>query len=344
MTLPLVLALALAAAPLAQPAATKPSEQPKPGTGKPTESTPTDSAKPDAAKPDPSKAADWPFTTAKAETVASGFKFTEGPTWTPAGGGMFVFCDMAGNKVMGWNMAGTPLTLRDPAGNAIGSAADKDGRIVQVETKGRRIIRWEIKDGKAGEPVEVAAMLDGKKLGGMNDLIVRKSDGSIYVSHGTWFLRGEDAKEKFFMGVIRIAPDGKVTGVSGGMKGPNGLCFSPDEKTLYVNEYGEGKIYACEVKSDGTLGDRKLFADLGAMAKEKGIPGQGGADGVRCDEKGNLYSTGPGGIWVVSPAGKFVAMLPGRATNLAFGGPDGKTLLITTGSEVLKIGTKNRGL
>ncbi|MGH7130900.1 MAG: SMP-30/gluconolactonase/LRE family protein [Phycisphaerales bacterium] len=340
MTLPFVLVLALVA--VAQPAATKPAEQPKPGSGG--TDKPADATKPDAAKPDPTKSADWPFTTAKAETVASGFKFTEGPAWTPAGGGMFVFCDMAGNKVMGWNMTGAPVPLRDPAGNCIGSAADKDGRIVQVETKGRRIIRWEIKDGKAGEPVEVAAMLDGKKLGGMNDLVVRKSDGSIYVSQGTWFLRGDDAKEKFFMGVIRIAPDGKVTGVSGGMKGPNGLCFSPDEKTLFVTEYGEGRIYACEVKADGTLGDRKLFADLSAMARQNGVSGQGSADGVRCDEKGNLYATGPGGIWVVSPAGKFVAMLPGRATNLAFGGPDGKTLLITTGSDVLKIGTKNKGL
>ena len=217
--------------------------------------------------------------------------------------------------------------------------------IVQVETKARRIIRWELSGGKAGPVTEVASKMDGQPLGGMNDLVVRKSDGSIYVSQQTWFMRDPAERSKVkFIGVIRIAPDGKVTGASGGMKAPNGLCFSPDEKTLYVTEYSEGRIYSCEVKADGSLGDRKVFADLGAMAKERGVEGRGGADGIRCDEKGNLYSTGPGGIWVVSSAGKFVAMLPGRATNLCFGGPDGKTLFITTGSEVLKIGTKNKGL
>ena len=296
-------------------------------------------------KADPSKAADWPFTTAKAETVGTGYTFTEGPTWTPASGGMFVFCDMAGNKVFGWNMTDAPKVLRDPADNCIGSTTDKDGRIVQVETKARRIIRWELSGGKAGPVTEVASKMDGQPLGGMNDLVVRKSDGSIYVSQQTWFMRDPAERSKVkFIGVIRIAPDGKVTGASGGMKAPNGLCFSPDEKTLYVTEYSEGRIYSCEVKADGSLGDRKVFADLGAMAKERGVEGRGGADGIRCDEKGNLYSTGPGGIWVVSSAGKFVAMLPGRATNLCFGGPDGKTLFITTGSEVLKIGTKNKGL
>lgn len=312
----------------------------------PAENVPAKPSEP--AKPAPSeasKSADWPFTADKAEPVGSGYKFTEGPSWVPGekgSGGFFIFCDMRGDTVYRWDGgAEKPTELRKPSGAAVGSCADSKGNVYQVETGGRRLIKWSIKDGKASEAADFASKFEGKKLGGMNDCAFH-SNGSVYATHGTWFIDPKSAEFEH-SGVIRVTADGKVTKVCDGLEGPNGVCFSPDGKTAYVTEYGAGRINSFPVKDDGTFGEKKVFADLSAMAPTQGIKGKGGADGVRCDSKGNVYSTGPSGIWVLSSDGKFIAHLPVRATNLTFGGADGKTLLITTGGGVSKIGTKNAG-
>lgn len=301
--------------------------------------------KPASADSTPAKSADWPFTADKPESVAGGYKFTEGPTWVAEQNGkpgFFIFCDMAGDTVYRWDGgAEKPTELRKPSGRAVGSSADAAGNVYQVETGGRRIIKWSVKDGKATDAADFASKYQGKKLGGMNDVAVH-TNGGVYATHGEWFI---DTKTKEFehSGVIRISPTGEVTLLAPGLSGPNGICFSPDGKTAYVTEYGAGKINSYEVKADGSFGEQKLFADLSAMAPSHGVKSKGGADGIRCDNKGNVYSTGPGGIWVLSTKGEFVAHLPFRGTNLTFGGSDGKTLLITTGGGVAKIGTKNPG-
>lgn len=301
-------------------------------------------AKPVAPMEAAPKAADSPFTSEKPEEVAKGYKFTEGPTWVAGekGSGFFIFCDMRGDTVYKWDGgAEKPTELRKPSGASVGSCSDGKGNVYQVETGGRRLIKWSVKDGKATEAADFASKLDGKKLGGMNDCAYH-TNGSVYATHGTWFIDPKSAEFEH-SGVIRVTADGKVSKVCDGLEGPNGICFSPDGGTAYVTEYGAGKINSYEVKSDGTFGDKKLFADLSAMAPGHGVKGKGGADGIRCDNKGNVYSTGPGGIWVLNTKGEFVAHLPFRGTNLTFGGADGKTLLITTGSGVAKIGTKNAG-
>lgn len=291
------------------------------------------------------QAANWPFTADKAEPAATGYKFTEGPTWVPGekgSGGFFIFCDMRGDTVYKWDGgAEKPTALLKPSGAAVGSCADAKGNVYQVQTAERRLTKWTIKDGKASEVSGFAADFEGKKLGGMNDCAAH-ANGSVYATHGTWFIDPKSA-EFPHSGVVRAAADGKVTCVADGLVGPNGICFSPDGKTAYVTEYGAGRINAYPVNDDGTFGDKSVFADLNAMAPTHNVKGRGGADGVRCDNKGNVYSTGPGGIWVLSSKGEFVAHLPIRATNLAFGGADGKTLLITTGGGVSTIGTKNAG-
>ncbi|MFT3685350.1 MAG: SMP-30/gluconolactonase/LRE family protein [Phycisphaerales bacterium] len=313
------------------------------GLAQPTVAPQADAPKqPEAAKPDPTKSADWPFTADKPEEIAKGYKFTEGPTWVPQekGKGFFIFCDMAGNTVYRWDGGkDTPAELRKPSGNAVGSAADKKGTIYQVETEGRVVSSWSVESGKPARRTEAASKFEDKPLGGMNDVAVH-GNGSVYVTHSNWFI-GQDPTP--FHGVLRISPDGKTSKVAEGLSGPNGICFSPDGKTAYVTEYSAGKINAYPVKDDGTFGDKKLFANLGEIAGKQGIKGRGGADGIRADSKGNIYSTGPGGIWVLNDKGEFVAHLPTRATNLAFGGEDGKTLLITNGNAVSKIGTKNPG-
>jgi len=286
-----------------------------------------------------------PFASDKAEEVAKGYGFTEGPTWVPGQGGkpgFFIFCDMRSNKVYRYdNGSDKPAVLRDPSSGAVGSAADSAGTVYNVDTATRSISAWSIgADGKAGAARTVADKIGGEQLGGMNDITVAK-DGTLYVSHGSWFLpRGSKSP---FSGVLRITKDGAASKAADGLEGPNGVTLSPDGKTLYATEYGPARIYAFPINADGTLGERKLFADLKAMAKEQSITKGGGADGIRCDKEGNVFSTGPGGIWVLSPAGGFVGHLAQSGTNLAFGGQDGKTLLITTGGGVVKVGTNTPG-
>ncbi|MBY0308659.1 MAG: SMP-30/gluconolactonase/LRE family protein [Phycisphaerales bacterium] len=304
-------------------------------------------SQPDAPKADRAADPAWPFTEDKPTEIAKGYKFTEGPTWVPSGEskdgkrpGFFVFCDMAGDTVYRWDGGKeAPAELRKPSGNAVGSAADKKGTIYQVETEGRVVSSWSVESGKPSRRTEAAGKFESKPLGGMNDVAVH-DNGSVYVTHGNWFIGKEPTP---FQGVLRISPDGKTSKVAEGLSGPNGICFSPDGKTAYVTEYGAAKINAYPVKEDGSFGDRKLFADLTQMAGKQGVKARGGADGIRTDGRGNIYSTGPGGIWVLNPKGEFIAHLPTRATNLAFGGDDGKTLLITTGGGVSRIGVKNAG-
>jgi len=291
-----------------------------------------------------------PFTSEKAEEVAKGYGFTEGPTWVRSAdgkGGFFIFCDMRENKVYRWDPAianadaNKPVAIREPSGRAVGGTADSAGTVYTVDTETRAISAWMVgADGKATQARTVADKFNGEALGGMNDLTVAK-DGTLYVSHGNWFLpRGSKSP---FSGVLIVKKDGTTHKGAEGLEGPNGVTLSPDGQTLYVTEYGAGRIQSFPVKSDGMLGEKKLFADLNELATKHGIKGRGGADGIRCDKDGNVYSTGPGGIWALSPDGKAIGHLPQQGTNLAFGGADGKTLLITTGRGVMKVGVKTPG-
>ncbi|HZW06428.1 MAG TPA: SMP-30/gluconolactonase/LRE family protein, partial [Phycisphaerales bacterium] len=297
-----------------------------------------------------------PFLTDKAEEVAKGYGFTEGPTWVRSAdgkSGFFIFCDMRENKVYRWDPtspasgdsdAGKPVAVREPSSRALGATADTSGTIYTiytVDTETRAVSAWSVgADGKASSPRTVADKLGGEPLGGMNDLAVSK-DGTLYITHGNWFLpRGSKSP---FSGVLIVRKDGTALMGVDGLDRPNGVTISPDGGTLYVTEYSAGRIQSYPVKSDGLLGEKKLFADLNALAARHGIKGRGGADGIRCDKDGNVYSTGPGGIWALSPDGKAIGHLPQQGTNLAFGGADGKTLLITTGGGVMKAAVKTPG-
>ncbi|MBL9033090.1 MAG: SMP-30/gluconolactonase/LRE family protein [Phycisphaerae bacterium] len=296
--------------------------------------------------------ADSPFASDKAELVGDGYAFTEGPAWVAgstdaegrAASGFFVFCDMRGSRVYRYdNGAEKPVVLREPSGRAVGSTADASGTVFNVETETRSITAWSIdSQGTPTAPRTVTEKIseNGEPLGGMNDIALAR-DGTLYVTHGTWFLpRGTKSP---FTGVLRVAKDGTTSKAADGLDAPNGVALSPDGRTLYVTEYSAARIQAFEVHADGTLGERRLIANLMEMAAARGIKARGGADGLRCDMHGNIYSTGPGGIWVLSPEGQFLGHLAQPATNIAFGGVDGKTLLITCGSTVMRIGTKTAG-
>ncbi|MCC6687246.1 MAG: SMP-30/gluconolactonase/LRE family protein [Fimbriimonadaceae bacterium] len=266
-------------------------------------------------------------------TIKTGYGFTEGPTWT---GTQFVFCDMANDTVLAWKPGDAePKEIRKPSGKAVGSASDGKGMVFQVDTTHRQIVSW--KESAPSEAKVLANSYDGKKLGGMNDLALH-SNGSVYVTHANWFV-SPDSLEFEHSGVIRVDQKGKVSLLTPGLSRPNGIAFHKNR--AYVTEYSAGRIMSFEIGKDGAQTDEAtLFADLNALAKEKGIDGQGGADGIRCDRDGNIFSTGPGGIWALSPKGSYLGHLPFRGTNIALGGKDGKTMLITTGRGVAWVALK----
>lgn len=266
-------------------------------------------------------------------TIKTGYGFTEGPTWT---GTQFVFCDMANDTVLAWKPGDAePKEIRKPSGKAVGSASDGKGMVFQVDTTHRQIVSW--KESAPSEAKVLANSYDGKKLGGMNDLALH-SNGSVYVTHANWFV-SPDSLEFEHSGVIRVDQKGKVSLLTPGLSRPNGIAFHKNR--AYVTEYSAGRIMSFEIGKDGAQTDEAtLFADLNALAKEKGIDGQGGADGIRCDRDGNIFLTGPGGIWALSPKGSYLGHLPFRGTNIALGGKDGKTMLITTGRGVAWVALK----
>lgn len=218
-----------------------------------------------------------------------------------------------------------------------GLALDAQGRLLIASWTGRSVDRIE-PDGKR---TILADRWEGKRFGGTNDLIAKKN-GTIYFTDGYNGMRGRDKdprKEIDFRGVFMLK-DGKVTRVAPEIETPNGLALSPDEKYLYLNNGGLKKIRRYEVQADDTPVNPAVFIDMSAD-KTKGI-----ADGMKVDSKGNIYTSGPGGIWIHSPEGKLLGKIlsPEPVANLTFGDPDYKTLYIAARSSIYKIRVNTAGL
>ena len=226
--------------------------------------------------------------------------------------------------------------FRRPSGETNGNTRDRQGRLISCEHKNRRVSRTE-KDGKV---VALAERYEGKRLNSPNDVVVR-SDGSIYFTDPPYGLpNGSEGKELDFNGVYRIAPDGTLSLLVRDFVRPNGLCFSPDEKRLYVNDTQQGHIRVFDVARDGTLGAGRVFAEL----KDPGKPGA--PDGMKADVRGNIYCTGPGGVWIFAPdgtlCGKIIA--PEVPANVGWGDRDNKTLFLTAQTGLYKIRCKIAGV
>ncbi|MEP0781568.1 SMP-30/gluconolactonase/LRE family protein [Microcoleus sp. ZQ-A2] len=269
---------------------------------------------------------------AQVEKVAGDFQFTEGPLWHPKG--FLLFSDIPANTLYQWTANKKPEIFRRPSGNANGNTLDREGRLLTAEHSNRRVSRTE----KDGSIVTLASQYEGKRLNSPNDLAV-KSDGSIYFTDPPYGIKSEQ-EELGFYGVYRLASDGKLTLLVKDFVRPNGIAFSPDEKKLYVNDSEKGHIRVFDVKSDGTLENGQLFAELKDPSKN-GVP-----DGMKVDQKGNVYSTGPGGIWVFSPSGNLLGILevPEVAANIAWGDDDYKTLYITASNSLYRIRLKIPGV
>ncbi|MEG4251744.1 SMP-30/gluconolactonase/LRE family protein [Microcoleus sp. Pol10D4] len=269
---------------------------------------------------------------AKLEKVAGDFQFIEGPIWHPDG--FLLFSDIPANIIYKFASNQQVKVFRRPSGKANGNTLDKENRLLTAEHENRRVSRTE-KDGKV---ITLADRYEGKRLNSPNDLVV-KSDGSIYFTDPSYGVSKEQ-EELGFYGVYRLAPDGKLTLLVKDLVLPNGIAFSPDEQKLYVNNSEAGYIAVFDVKPDGTFTNQRLFAEL-KDASQSGVP-----DGLKVDVEGNVYSTGPGGVWIFSPDGKLLGKIsvPETATNLAWGESDRKTLYITGSTSLYRIRLKIAGV
>jgi len=269
---------------------------------------------------------------AKIEKLAGGFAFVEGPIWMKQG--YILFSDIPNNAIMKWTPDGKVSTFRKPSGytgppappgayvGSNGLTLDKQGRLIICEHGDRRVTRLE-PDGRL---TVLADKYDGKRLNSPNDAVYR-SDGSLYFTDPPYGLFDEKAKELDFQGVYRLLPNGKLQLLNKELTRPNGLAFSPDEKTLYVaNSDPDKKIWmAYDVTEDGSLSRGRVFFDA-AQEKEDGLP-----DGMKVDTRGNLYCSGPGGVWIFSPQGKHLGTVkpPEVPANCHWGDSDAKTLYMT---------------
>lgn len=274
---------------------------------------------------------------AKVEKLATGMQFTEGPVWN-ARGQFLVFSDIPANHMKRWSPVDGLTDYRVPSGKSNGLTYDRQGRLIAAEHANRRVSRTEA-DGRV---VSIASHYKGKKLNSPNDVVV-KSDGSIYFSDPPYGL-GEafgaaGEQEQPCQGVYRLSPDGKtLTLLVDDFDRPNGLCFSPDESLLYINDTARMHIRVFKVQANGSVDKGRLFA------KEKG---KGGVpDGMKVDVRGNVYLTGPGGIWIFSPEGKHLGTLkvPEGTANLAFTGPQWRTMIITATSSIYRVECKIPGI
>lgn len=290
------------------------------------------------------------------ELLAGGpgaFVWTEGPVWVKEkNGGHLLFSDIPNNVVWKWSekdglkehlkpsgYTGTEkFTGKEPGSN--GLALDKDGKLVLCMHGDRRVARLE--DGKF---VTLIDKYDGKRLNSPNDLAF-KSTGDIYFTDPPYGLPGQmedKGKQLDFQGVYRLSPKGELTLLTKEMSRPNGIAFSPDEKTLYVANSDPDKAIwmAFPVKADGTLDKGKVFADFTQAVKDKkpGLP-----DGLKVDKAGNVWATGPGGVLVFDKDGKHLGTLAtGVPTANCGWGDDGSTLYITADKQLVRVKTKAKG-
>lgn len=266
------------------------------------------------------------------EKVAGNFQFTEGPLWHPDG--FLLFSDIPANTIYKWQPNNQIEVFRKPSGNANGNTFDREGRLITAEHSNRRVSRTEVD----GQVVTLASEYQGKRLNSPNDLVV-KSDGSIYFTDPPYGIKSEQQELDFF-GVYRLGTDGTLTLLVDDFVRPNGIAFSPDETQLYVNDSQAGNIRVFDVKPDGNLANGRIFA----AQKDPNKPGV--PDGMKVDSKGNVYSTGPGGVWVFSPGGNLLGIIevPEVPANLAWGDRDYQTLYLTARNSLYRVRLKIPGL
>jgi gluconolactonase len=281
--------------------------------------------------------------------LAEGFTFTEGPVWV-RDGGYLLFSDPNENRIYKYTSDGQLSVFRERSGyeapdiaeygqpGSNGLTLDPQGRLTINQHGNHRVIRVE----KDGRDTVLADSFEGKRLNSPNDLVYR-SDGALFFTDPPFGLpkfHTDPRRQLPFEGVFSLYK-GKLRVVSKDMTGPNGIAFSPDEKYLYVGNWDEKKkvVYRYEVTPDATLKNGIVFFDMTAA------PGEDAIDGMKVDQRGNLYVSGPGGLWVISKEGKHLGTIvpPMHPHNLAWGGDDNSTLYITAKSGLYRMNVNVTG-
>jgi len=269
--------------------------------------------------------------TTTAERLATGFGFTEGPLWHPDG--FYYFVDIRKSLLHRLTPGRTPEVVRSNTGEGNGTTFDLEGRLVICEGGNRRVTRWSA-DGRSEVVMD---RHEGKRINRPND-VVCKSDGSIWFTDPDLRIPlGE--KELAHSGVYCVNSDGTNRLVAE-FEYPNGLAFSPDERTLYVANTRQAQyIHAIELDGAGNMARRRIFADMSSEETD-GVP-----DGMKVDQQGRVYCTGPGGTWVFAPDASRLGIIrtPEIPANLCFGGPDLKTIFFTARTSVYSLRAKTPG-
>ena len=266
------------------------------------------------------------------ETVANGFGFTEGPVWDSAG--FLYVSDEEINKIFRVYLKDGHkeelIALGDPDGNTY----DRQHRLIDCAS----VLRAIIAISKDGKYIVLADHFEGKKLNSPNDVILGR-DGALYFTDPTLDLVKGEKQEIPFQGVYRLDKSGKLTLLTKELTQPNGLAFSPDGKKFYVDDSEQRNIRVYDFAANGSLANGRIFGE------EPGGKGDGVPDGIKVDRKGNLFVTGPKGIWVWSPDGTHLGtvLMPEQPANLTWGGKDLSTLYITATTSVYRLQTKTHG-
>ena len=258
----------------------------------------------------------------------------EGPTWRPdpkaPDGGYFLFSSRVPREIAQWSLNTDFATAYDllsllpdmemDKSSSSGIALDPEGRLVICSAATHSVVRIE----KDGTTTTLAHLVNGSPLDRPNDLIIN-SNGDIYFTDNSRDVTGRAPP------AVYLIKEGRMTPIITDLVRPNGITLSPDGNVLYVNDSGPRAVYSYDILPDGTVTNGWLLMDMGSQLQLEGT-----ADGLKTDSLGNIYTTGPGGLWIISPEGKLLGRIrtPERLTNLAFGGPDGR-MLFMTGHEML---------
>jgi gluconolactonase len=285
------------------------------------------------------------------EKIAEGFDWSEGPVWVREQGGYLLFSDVPRNVVLKWQPELGVTEFLKPSGytgdaarggepGSNGLTLDRQGRLVLCQHGDRRVARLE-PDGRI---TALARYYKYRRFNSPNDLVFR-ANGDLYFTDPPYGLEGlnqDPKKELFDNGVYRLSPGGELDLLVDDLTFPNGLAFSPDQSRLYVavSDSNRPAIMVYDVTPDGHLGHGRVFFDAAPLAPgRKGLP-----DGLKVDRVGNLFATGPGGVLVITPAGKLLGILnTGEATANCAWGNDGSVLYITADMFLCRLQTSTRG-
>jgi gluconolactonase len=280
---------------------------------------------------------------AELEQLGTGFTFTEGPIWNPAG--YLLFSDMPGDVRRRWDEQSGVQEVANPSNKGNGMTLDHDGRLIVCEHVTSSVVRMD-PDGTGSGREVLATHYEGRELNSPNDVVV-KSDGAIYFTDPTYGrMPGfgiEREQDLDFQGVYRIAPEGGDPQLLiDDFEQPNGLCFSTDESLLYINDTGKCHIRVFDVAADGTIENGRILAEnIGTGS----VPAGDLVDGMKLDERGNIWVTGPGGVCVFDAQGEHIGTVkvPEGVGNINWGGPDWNQLFMPATTSLYRIQCKVSG-